>query len=79
MQSQRVLDQGEVASIIAAAFSYNGLNATDIAFDVTGGVLRVIATVDEEPLRVRESPEGNGFDSMSADMLTRMRERSGRN
>lgn len=76
MQTQRILDQEELASIIAAAFSYNRMRAVDVAFDIREG-LKAIVTCEEEPLSVRESPETvSAMDSMSEEMLRRMHERS---
>ena len=82
MKSQRVLDQSEVAHILAAAFSYNRLNCVDIAFDISDGTLKVICTVEEEPLTVRESPDDAGgfvMDQMSKDMLHKMQQRANNN
>ena len=74
MQTQRVLDAGELAELVGAVFRYNGLHAVDVTFDVSEG-LKAIVTCEDEPLRVRDSPE-LPLDPMSQAMLRRMRERS---
>ena len=79
MQAQRILDQAEIAEIIAAVFSYNGMTASDIAFDISDG-LRAIVTTDDTPLKVCDTPEPENpesYDAMSTAMLQRMRTRQG--
>lgn len=77
MHSVRILEQAEVADILAAAFAYNRLKAVDVAFDVSDGTLRAQVTVEEEPLAVRDVPDdGYVMDSMSQSLLRKMQERS---
>lgn len=74
MRSERILSSDELTQMIDAVFAYNGLHAVDVAFDIRGGLLRVIVTVEDKPLRVADKPEP--MDSMSMDVLRKMRERA---
>lgn len=74
MKTEIRLSQEEVAQLVASVLGYNGLHASDIAFDITSGSLEVVATVNSQTLKVRNTPESEDY---TGRLLERMRANRG--